>query len=218
MAPVKVHGHPKSSNTRRVLLVLVEKEIPYELIHSEWHAPEHTEAVWLQAHPFGMMPYLDDNGFTAYESRAIARYLVAAYPAKGPALVPAATAGPKALAAFEQAVAVEAFTFDPLLGGILHERFVKPFQGGTTDESVVAPLITQLEGKLAGYERILSKSKYLAGDDITLADLFHIPLLAFFVPAKLDMFTDETKAKQWPHVVKWAEELLARESTKSTVG
>ncbi|KAJ7043756.1 glutathione transferase [Mycena alexandri] len=216
MTTLKVHGHPRSSNTRRVLLVLKEKEIPYELIQSEWSAAEHTEPAWLEAHPFGLMPYLDDNGFKVFESRAIARYLVAAYPAKGPALVPAASAGAKALAAFEQAAAVEASTFNPLLEGILHERFVKPFQGGTTDETVVAPLITLLEEKLPGYERILSKTKYLAGDEITLADLFHIPLLNFFVPARLDMLTNEDKAKKWPHVVKWAEELLARESTKAT--
>jgi glutathione S-transferase len=29
---------------------------------------------------------------------------------------------------------------------------------------------------LDGYERILSKQKYIAGDGLTLADLFHVPI------------------------------------------
>lgn len=32
-----------------------------------------------------------------------------------------------------------------------------------------------LEQKLDVYEKILSKQKYLAGDEFTLADLFHVP-------------------------------------------
>jgi glutathione S-transferase len=32
-----------------------------------------------------------------------------------------------------------------------------------------------LEGRLAGYERILGRQRYLAGDEVSLADLFHLP-------------------------------------------
>jgi glutathione S-transferase len=34
---------------------------------------------------------------------------------------------------------------------------------------------TILQDKLEVYEKILSKQKYLAGDEVTLADLFHLP-------------------------------------------
>lgn len=43
---------------------------------------------------------------------------------------------------------------------------------GEPDQKVIAGLAEQLGAKLDGYERILSKQAYLAGDEITLADLF----------------------------------------------
>jgi glutathione S-transferase len=123
---LKIHGHPQSTSTRRVLLVLKEKKIPYELVSIDWAVGEHRQPEWLQFHPFAEIPYINDDGFILYESRAIARYLVAAYPEDGPALVPAAGAGVKAHALFEQAMAVEGFKFDPIVSGILSERLEKP--------------------------------------------------------------------------------------------
>ncbi|KAJ7028400.1 glutathione S-transferase-like protein [Mycena alexandri] len=211
---LKVHGNVQSSNTRRVLLVLKEKNIPYELVAVDWIVAEHKRPEWLEFQPFAQMPYIeDDDGFILYESRAIARYLVAKYPAKGPALIPAA--GTKQQALFEQAASIEAFNFDPLVTALLTERLVKPFAGQTTDETAVAAIIAQLEGKFAGYERVLSKDKYLAGDEVTLADLFHIPYLSVFGLAKLNFFTAEEEVKKWPNLARWANELLARDSAKS---
>lgn len=54
--------------------------------------------------------------------------------------------------------------------------------GLTTNEEKVNELIKTLEAKLDVYDKILSKQKYLAGDEITLADLFHIPY-AVLLPA-----------------------------------
>ncbi|KAJ7160315.1 glutathione S-transferase-like protein [Mycena filopes] len=206
---IKIHGNPQSSNTRRVLLVLKEKNIPYELIASDWITGEHKQPAWLALQPFAQMPYMEDDGFVLYESRAIARYLVAKYPAEGPALMPAP--GTKEHALFEQAASIEAFNFDPLVTAVLTERLVKPFAGQTTDETAVAALVVQLEGKFAGYERVLSKNKYLAGD----VHLFHIPYLSVFGHARLTFFTAEEEVKKWPNLARWANELLARESAKS---
>ena len=47
--------------------------------------------------------------------------------------------------------------------------------GVTPDEAVYEQNNTILEAKLDIYEKILSKQKYLAGDELTLADLFHLP-------------------------------------------
>ncbi|KAJ7662143.1 glutathione S-transferase-like protein [Mycena polygramma] len=210
-----VHGNPQSSNTRRVLLILKEKKIPYELVSIDWAVGEHRQPEWLQFIPFAQIPYIDDDGFILYESRAIGRYLAAAYPEQGPALIPAAGAGVKVHALFEQAVCIEAFTFDPTVTGILTERMVKPFLGLTPDEAQITTLTAKFETQLAAYERILSKTKYLAGDELTLADLFHVPYLTLFVPGQLDVFTNAEKAKKWPSVVRWANELLQREASKS---
>lgn len=46
---------------------------------------------------------------------------------------------------------------------------------GDADPKVVETNKNLLADKLEGYERILSKHAYLAGDKLTLADLFHLP-------------------------------------------
>jgi glutathione S-transferase len=72
-------------------------------------------------------------------------------------------------------------------------------RGMKTDEEQVAALIANLEAKLAGYEVILSKHKYLAGDDITLADLFHLPAGARLADAGVTLLQDTAK---FPHVAR----------------
>lgn len=47
--------------------------------------------------------------------------------------------------------------------------------GLTTNQAKFDELIAGLEGKLDVYDKILSKQKYLAGNEVTLADLFHLP-------------------------------------------
>ena len=47
--------------------------------------------------------------------------------------------------------------------------------GMKTDEVTAKAIKEAFEERLPGYERILSKQKYLAGDDLTLVDLFHLP-------------------------------------------
>ena len=123
-----------------------------------------------------------------YESRAIGRYLTTL--GSGPELIPT---DPKARAKFEQAASIEYAQFNPIGFALLWEKVVKQHLGQTTDEERVKELITQLKTKLDGYEAILGKQKYLAGDvrpfqnqrcrsnglrvqEITLADLFHLPL------------------------------------------
>jgi len=82
------------------------------------------------------------------------------------------------------------------VSGIIWEKVIKQYTGEATNEERVKELISQLESKLDGYEAILSKQKYLAGNvrlshprnmpkscrydellvqEVTLADPFHLP-------------------------------------------
>ena len=51
------------------------------------------------------------------------------------------------------------------------------FTGVDTDEALLKSYLDALNPTLDAYEKILSKKKYLAGDEITLADLFHLPAI-----------------------------------------
>ncbi len=47
--------------------------------------------------------------------------------------------------------------------------------GVPADEALFESRLTELGKKLDVYDQILSKQKYLAGDEVTLADLSHLP-------------------------------------------
>jgi glutathione S-transferase len=49
------------------------------------------------------------------------------------------------------------------------------YGGGQTDEVAVKKYVDTLNGKMDAYEKILSKQKYLGGNEVTLADLAHLP-------------------------------------------
>ncbi|KAI0271237.1 glutathione S-transferase [Russula aff. rugulosa BPL654] len=114
--------------------------------------------------------YEQDDGFELFESRAIGRYLATI--GSGPELIPTEI---KARAKFEQAASIEYSNFDPIASGLAKEKVFKKLFGGEPDEKLVEELVGKLEGKLDGYETILGKQKYLAGDNLTIADLFHLP-------------------------------------------
>ena len=71
---------------------------------------------------------------------------------------------PRAVAKYEQACRIEYAQWDPIASTIVSEKVFKLHYGQTTNETLVAELIPRLEIKLDGYEAILSKQKYLAGD------------------------------------------------------
>ena len=85
---------------------------------------EHKSEAFLEKQPFGQVPYLDDDGFILYESRAIARYIATKYKDQGTPLIPD-PADLKATALFEQAVSVECSNFDPSASGIAMEKIFK---------------------------------------------------------------------------------------------
>jgi len=171
MAAFKLHGVSISTCTRRVALIAKERNIKYELVAVDFQAGEHKKEPYVQHQPFGEVPYISqDDGFELFESRAIGRYLATL--GSGTELIPTE---PKACAKFEQAASVEYSQFDPIALQIVWAKGFKLHIGMETDEKHVEALIARLEDKLAGYERILGKQKYLAGDDITLADLYHLP-------------------------------------------
>jgi glutathione S-transferase len=66
-----------------------------------------------------------------------------------------------------------------------------------------------IDTSLAVYDKILSKQKYLAGNEISLADLFHIPHAQ-----KAWEYGFGDVVGKYPHVSKWLEGLKALESWK----
>ncbi|PKY29605.1 thioredoxin-like protein [Rhizophagus irregularis] len=75
---ITVYGHSASTFTSAIFHTLKELGLPYEYKQKNSEDIKSPEYIATK-HPFGRVPFLDDDGFQIYESRAIARYLVNKY-------------------------------------------------------------------------------------------------------------------------------------------
>ncbi|KAJ7280277.1 glutathione S-transferase [Mycena rebaudengoi] len=161
---LKLFSSPYSTCTKRVATVLIEKK------------------------PFEQVPYIDDDGFVPYESRAICRYIADKYANQGKKLVPTDL---KRKAVFEQAAFTEYLNFDPFSSRAVSEAVSNlnyRMMGMETNKAKLEENLKTLSAKLDAYELILGKQKYLAGNERRL------------VPPS------------GPNVTRWFNDLQARES------
>ncbi|KAJ7443704.1 glutathione S-transferase [Mycena latifolia] len=202
MAILKLYGGAQATCTRRVATVLHELKVPFELIEVDLMGGEHKTPAYLAKQPFGQIPYIDDDGFILYETRAICRYIAAKYPATG--LIPTE---PKANAIFEQAACAELTNFDPTASKIVMETVLKPmFYKIPADKEVVDAQLAILDKKLDAYDVILGKHRYVAGETLTLADIFHMPYAPLLATGGVGIMTKK------PNVARWYNELTGRPS------
>lgn len=204
---LKVYGHPMTACTQRVTHYCKEAEIPYEFIPVDLvNNAQKTDAFLMNA-PFSLVPYIDDEGFVMFESRAIVRYLAA----KTGKFVPSSK-DLQTLARFEQAMSIEATNFDPYAFGLVREIILGPTHWGRTIDGVNVKRLTDLlESRLHGHERILSRQRYLAGDEITLADFSHLYFGQLLVETDIKFVEDENK---FPNVARWWKDISARPAFK----
>ena len=115
------------------------------------------------------------------ESRAIVKYLAKKYQGGSCDLLGETVAEE---AVVEQWCQVESQQFNPPFYAIIEQVFINPMKGlGSTDDAVVESNVQKLGKVLDVYEERLSKSKYLAGNFFSLADLQHLPYLHYLVTA-----------------------------------
>ncbi|KDQ25500.1 hypothetical protein PLEOSDRAFT_1113463 [Pleurotus ostreatus PC15] len=191
---LKLYGSPVSTCTKRVATVLIELNVPFELVPIDLRKGEQKTPQYLEKQPFGKVPYIDDDGFILYESRAISRYLATKYSGQGTQLIPKDL---QAWAKFEQAASVEICNFDPYASGVVIENYFKPIFGQTPDEAQAKDLTEKLNANLDTYDLILSKQKFLGGDEFTLADLFHLPFGALLPPSGVNALQERPNVNRW---------------------
>ncbi|KAJ3502388.1 hypothetical protein NLJ89_g8909 [Agrocybe chaxingu] len=187
---IKVYGAPTAWR-HLVICVLEEKKVPYEYILVDIFNGEQRSPEFLEKQPFGQTPYIDDDGFILYESRAIAIYIATKYADQGTPLIPSDI---KAQALFHQAASIEVSHFNGPAFAATVEKLYKPvFRGLECDQAVFEKNVAELGLKLDVYERILEKQRYIAGDfygkELTLADLYHLPYGRLMGIAGTDLMT-----------------------------
>ncbi|KAF0918042.1 hypothetical protein E2562_021733 [Oryza meyeriana var. granulata] len=99
---------------------------------------------------------------------------------------------------------VESKHFDIAMSPIIFQCFIIPmFKGGATDMAVVNENIEKLKKALEVYEAQLSKSKYLAGDFISLADISHFPTIYYLLAS-----AHASVLEAYPHAKAWVADIM----------
>ncbi|KAI3965649.1 hypothetical protein MKX01_010606 [Papaver californicum] len=202
MAVLKVHGSAISTATQRVIATIIEKDLEYELVLVNLREGEHKREPFISLNPFGQVPAFEDGDLKLFESRAITQYIAHDYASSGTPLI-----------SFEKMpimvnwMEVEAHHFEPVSSALAWELVFKPMFGMTTDAAVVEENEAKLAKVLDVYEKRLSQSKYLAGDEFSLADLHHLPNLQCLIGTPIKKFFESR-----PRVSAWSEDILARPS------
>jgi len=196
MATIKVLGYSGSITTRTVLCCLKEKRVDYELVVVDPAAGDHLQPRYLALNPFAVVPTIQDGDLTLFESRGILKYLAKKYKGQGTELY-GNSLSEEALV--EQWCEVEGQSYNSPALAILSQIVFVPKKGGTTDEAVVELNVEKVGKLLDIYEERLSKSKYLAGDFFSLADLQHLATTHYLVTVcgKGDLISSRKHVKAW---------------------
>jgi len=189
---MKIYGHPWSTNTRKVLLVLAEKAEEAELSLVMLPSGEHKLPAHVARHPFAKVPVLEDEGFILYEAAAINRYLERKFPT--PALVPS---DPRGAALTDQWISAVDCYFAPHVGSVIVETLFRRYLGGEVDRAAVESGREKMQAALDIADYTLRSSAYLAGEAFTLADIQFMPYIEYLEEIAEDVLTKRPSLRAW---------------------
>ncbi|CAA2999589.1 glutathione S-transferase F9-like [Olea europaea subsp. europaea] len=206
---VKVYG-PNYASPKRVIVCLIEKGVDFEVVSIDVFKGENKIPDYLQLQPFGHVPVIQDGDYTLFESRAIMRYYAEKYRSQGTELL-GKTVEEKGQV--EQWLEVEAHEFSPPVHDLVIHIMFSSKLGITADQKLIQESEEKLHKVLDIYEERLSKSKYLAGDFFSLADLSHLPFLQYL----MDPLGKERMIRDRKHLSAWWDDISNRPSWKKVL-
>lgn len=143
------------------------------------------------------------------ESRAICRYVCDKYANQGNNKLYGTNFLEKA--SIDQWLEAEGQSFNPPSSVLVFQLAFAPRMKIKQDEGMIKQNEAKLAKALDIYEKRLGESRYLAGDDFTLADLSHLPNTQYLMNAIGEVFTSRKNVDRW-----W-DEISSRESWKKVV-
>ena len=199
MSEITLYGPSLSTYVRTARMTCEEKGVAYELKALQLGGDEH-----LLMHPFGKVPALTQGDFHLYETGAIARYIDRSFP--GTKLQPEDN---KQLAVMDQWVsAVGDYVYPLIIREIVLPRFgLKPMVA-----EAVQAAVPKVEQQLHVISKALDHTPFLAGAQLSLADLFLAPILFY-----LRMTPEGEMLSQYQPVTRWFETISSRKSFQATM-
>ena len=194
---IKVH-HLNESRSRRILWLLEELELPYE-IQTYQRIPETREAPpeLKSAHPLGKSPVMEDGPVKIAESGAIIEYLCATYGGGRLGRGPADADWPAYIEWIQYA---EGSAMLPLV--------MKVYLAGSADAG--APVHARVESEIRthlGYcEGAMAGRQFLVGDSLTGADVM--------ISIVLELARRFDRLKDYPNLDAYLDRLQARPANR----
>lgn len=185
--------HSPGTRGFRVMWVLEELGVPYEIQPVNFSAEYRRTPEWRAMHPVSKVPVMDDGDLRMHESCAMIQYVLARY--GNGRLQPAADS--PAYAHFLQWLWFSESTFQRPLGEITNHR--REFQPELPD--VVAEMKSRATQCVDALDEALAGKPYLTGDTMTAADLSNCYVLRGYarnvgaaLPANVQAFWDRLTA------------------------
>jgi len=203
MPELVLHSRALSLYLRIATLVCEEKKVDYRV-----EPCDEIGKGFRKFHPFQKMPVLQHGEHFVFETLAIANYVDQAF--DGPQLSPSTVRARSEMLTWISLA--NAYFFPTMMGGVVKPLLLAPLLGEPVDRKLVAASIPALNEQVALLEERLAYHQYLAGEDLSLADLFVYPNVAY---ASL---TDEGQAAltSAPYVQTWLGGLMERPSFAAT--
>ena len=164
MSDLTLWGRLSSCNVQKVVWLLEELQLPYEHIAAGGDFGGLDDPAYLAMNPHGRVPTLKDGDTVVWESEAILRYLAARYGA--PAFWSDDAA---ARAAVDQWLAWTAASLYRDWIDLFWRRVRTPSEH--QDAAEIERLRTNTAARYSFLDRELAGRAYIAGDDISLADI-----------------------------------------------
>ena len=202
---MKIYGFP-TFNVLKVLFTAEELGLDYEFVMLDAQQGQHKTPEHIRRHPLGKVPAIEHDGNYLFESAAICRYLAVTTESSMYAGTPLQRAN------IDQWVDMVGHHVGRWLAVYFWEEIIKPkFMGQPANEKSLQEAKGFLEKQLPAINNQLGESRFLASDQLSIADTF---ACSYFT------ITGETSASigTYSNISRWYEEVTSRPAFARATG
>mmetsp|Transcript_11300 Transcript_11300/g.22030 ORF Transcript_11300/g.22030 Transcript_11300/m.22030 type:complete len:276 (+) Transcript_11300:647-1474(+) len=186
----------------RARLCLEEKGVTYRSVLLSFEKKQHKTPQMLSLNPRGMVPIFVDGGTVLYESLGIIQYIDSEISSSRSLMPESKRLRARALIRMNEANNVSA-----VVGEVVY--YLRRTHTSHINHEYLRVKRDAMYKEIALWEGYLDASDYLAGDEVTLADISFFPTIAYTVRLGFDL-------SKFPRLNNYYLRMLERESVKNS--
>jgi glutathione S-transferase len=197
--PIVIYGNPASQPSRAIMWFCHENSIPFEFKMVDLGKGENKTKEFVDLNPNKTVPVLNDNGFVLYESAAILSYLARRFKVKDHWY----PQDPRARGLVDQYLHWHHTHLRKGAASLFFYAMIAPLFDGSRDfaEEKKAAIL-DLETSLQIIDARLANTQFIAGDEISIADMQAATEFTQHVLANTYDFTSYANVTRWLGVLK----------------